>query len=277
MDAAASHRIIQLTSGTYFNKGFNTGDARPPPALNNGVIVNINGKTNMTLEAAPGASPKLTFDGKGAIEIRASSHVTVRGLDIEGPANRISGREASLNRQRMTSKDATGGTSGTCKREECHSCGSKGACVAIGDCRWFGSTSKCGPKSLSYYQGAGIAVWGGSGSAQLSHSITIADNRVHHCCGSGIRANMADHMLITGNVIYDNCWWTVSATSGVVFAEKKGSGSSRITRNVVCVTGGRPPCMPRCMQSGCARLLPLSFFFWVGMHRCSPRRIVANY
>ena len=35
------------------------------------------------------------------------------------------------------------------------------------------------------------------------------------------------------NLVYDNAWWTVSASSAVVFAENKGTGENRIIRNVV--------------------------------------------
>ena len=44
--------------------------------------------------------------------------------------------------------------------------------------------------------------------------------RPHAFASACCNATQADHMLIQGNIIYDNCWWTVSATSGVVFAEK---------------------------------------------------------
>lgn len=84
---------------------------------------------------------------------------------------------------------------------------------------------------------------------------------MHHCPGSGIRANKADNSTIRGNLVYGNTWWTVSASSGeekrsrstekkpcstdttprttvvwpsgVVFAESEGAGVNLISGNVV--------------------------------------------
>jgi hypothetical protein len=73
------------------------------------------------------------------------------------------------------------------------------------------------------------------------HHISIEGNRVHHCGGSGVRANQADDSEIASNLVYDNCWWTHSASSGIVFAEAQGTGVNSIENNVVCVS---PPHHP---------------------------------
>ena len=52
------------------------------------------------------------------------------------------------------------------------------------------------------------------------------------CPGSGIRANKVDNMVIRNNLVYDNTWWTVAASSGVVFAESEGNGVNEISGNV---------------------------------------------
>jgi hypothetical protein len=131
-----------------------------------------------------------------------------------------------------------------CSPDECHSCSESVACLGAkvnGEsyCVWKDKGKKCqgsshslrpnptfdpaphfSGASLEYYQGQGIAIWPGTAD---SHHITIVNNKVHHCPGSGIRANKVDYMTIRSNIVYDNCWWTVSATSGIVFAESQAS------------------------------------------------------
>jgi len=72
------------------------------------------------------------------------------------------------------------------------------------------------------------------------HHIDIVGNEVHHCPGSGVAAEDADHVTIYRNRIYSNSWCTVHATSGisVLAARDSDAGGSgaykiRITNNTV--------------------------------------------
>ena len=66
----------------------------------------------------------------------------------------------------------------------------------------------------SYFGGKGI--WGGYGA---HHNIIIRNNIVHDTCGSAIRFNDSDHILIENNIVYNSNWWTSSASSAIVLAE----------------------------------------------------------
>jgi parallel beta-helix repeat protein len=68
---------------------------------------------------------------------------------------------------------------------------------------------------LPYYSGRGIAFWGKTGN----HHIVIKNNSVHHCPNSGIRANYVDYITIENNTVWQNCWWSPNAESGVVIAQ----------------------------------------------------------
>ena len=180
------------------------------------------------------ATPKIEFEGSGGISIKNAHRIIIKGIEIEGPANRITGREASLNRLRQTSKTVTGASSGVCSKDDCHSCHDQTTCLANNGltayCKWSSSVSKCEAKPMPYYQGSGIAVWAGT---EDSTYITVEDCVVHHCPGSGIRANKVDNSIFRNNIVYDNVWWTVSASSGVVFAELRGTGNLSLTGNII--------------------------------------------
>ena len=233
LDSGTSYLRLNIASGTYFNK--NWKGTTPSTALANGVLADLRDKHHIIIQAAPGATtrPKITFDGSGFLSVRNTQYLEVRGLDIEGPAGRITGEEASLNRRRRTGRDmTTGRLSGVCSTDECPSC-SQSVCSSTQHCQW--KTDHCEGKSLNYYNGNGIAFWTSS-SGQSSH-ILIEDNIVSKCSGSGIRANKVDNMIIRNNLVFDNTWWTVAASSGVVFAESQGIGVNEISGNVSGVGG----------------------------------------
>ena len=61
----------------------------------------------------------------------------------------------------------------------------------------------------------------------------ILRNKVHHCTGSGIRCDKCDDVTIGQNAVYGNTWWTISASSAIVFAESEGFGTNKISGNFV--------------------------------------------
>lgn len=150
VDSAPSHLRVVISAGTYTNRGYASGKKDNP------TLVKVVNKQFLELVAAPGgAMPKLLFDGDGAIKIIGSSHVRVSGLEIQGPAARISGADASRNRLRMTSRSAGGGRTGLCGPMECSSCLQRGRCTATSYCRWK-QNGFCEPKPLSYFNAPGV-------------------------------------------------------------------------------------------------------------------------
>ena len=233
VSAAAFYTTINVASGTYFNQGWTGSTPQVAAGLDNNALLKIENTVGLTLRAAPGAltMPKLAFDGSAAVSIKNSHWVTVAGIEIEGAARRITGAEASLNRRRLAGKDLpSGATTGACGEMECGSCATAPACTGATHCEWNAAGARCGAAQLSYFQGSGITVWAG----QLDSSrLVFVNNTVHACPGSGIRSNKADYVLIKDNVVYDNTWWTTSASSGVVLAECAGSGFNAIEGNAV--------------------------------------------
>lgn len=81
------------------------------------------------------------------------------------------------------------------------------------------------------YNGTAIAIWSG-------HHLLLANNLVHDCSSSGIRANSGDYVSITQNQVYNNTWFTSSASSAIVIATAKSYDERtaikmRVTNNVV--------------------------------------------
>jgi len=86
-------------------------------------------------------------------------------------------------------------------------------------------------KKNKIFDGNGIAIWSG-------HHILLAKNVVHDCSGSGIRSNKGDYITMTQNEVYNNTWYTSSASSAIVIADARSVDRSnsikmRITNNIV--------------------------------------------
>eukprot|EP01046_Picozoa_sp_COSAG06_P007824 COSAG06_NODE_389_length_16410_cov_39.606952_5_plen_511_part_00 len=223
--------VVLINAGTYYNQNYGQAGQQ-----NNPVLVQINNRHHIRLQSAsPDVRPKLLFDGSGGISLKTVSYISVRGLEIEGPAASITGCEASLDRLRRTSRSVTGEHSGVCGRDDCSACTAEADCETTSyQCKWTeaadGNGGTCAPKTLAYFSGNGIAVWPGSSNP---HHLVFEDLWVHDCPGSGIRVNKGDNSAIRNNLVYDNAHWTVSASSGVVFAESAGIGTNVIANNVV--------------------------------------------
>ena len=86
-------------------------------------------------------------------------------------------------------------------------------------------------KKNKIFAGNGIAIWTG-------HHILLARNRVHDCAGSGVRSDKGDYITMTQNEVYNNTWYTSSASSAIVIADarsvdRRDSIKMRITNNLV--------------------------------------------
>ncbi len=67
--------------------------------------------------------------------------------------------------------------------------------------------------SDNYFSSNGIYGWG------PHHHIIIRNCKVYETTSSGIRFNRSDYVTIEDCIVSKCCWWTWSASSGIVFAE----------------------------------------------------------
>jgi hypothetical protein len=96
--------------------------------------------------------------------------------------------------------------------------------------------------SDNYYSSSGISGWG------PHNNIIIRNCKVHEIPSSGIRFNRSDHIIIEDCIVSRCCWWTWSASSGIVFAETIAANGDNgkdikmiIRRNIVSEVWNRIP------------------------------------
>jgi len=178
---------VYVMEGIYQNENYGTVDPSTNTNMNNPHVVTINKSGTegayVTLRNYPGHTPKIQFDGRGGIVISNDmNYIIVEGFEVEGPAQNIDYdmAEADRNYKIEMAEDEDDSTN----------------------------------YNHSYFGGKGI--WGGYGA---HHNIIIRNNIVHDTCGSAIRFNDSDHILIENNVVYNSNWWTSSASSAIVLAE----------------------------------------------------------
>ncbi len=178
---------VYVMEGIYQNANYGTVDPSTNTNMDNPHVVTINKSgaegAYITLRNYPGHTPKIQFDGRGGIVISNNMNfVIVEGFEVEGPAQDIDYdmAEADRNYKIEMAEDEDDSTN----------------------------------YNHSYFGGKGI--WGGYGA---HHNIIIRNNIVHDTCGSAIRFNDSDHILIENNIVYNSNWWTSSASSAIVLAE----------------------------------------------------------
>ena len=178
---------VYVMDGVYQNDNYGTVDPSTNTNMNNQHVVTINKSGTedayITLRNYPGHTPKIQFDGRGGIVISNNmNYIIVEGFEVEGPAQDINYEMAEANRNYKIemAEDEDDSTN----------------------------------YNHSYFGGKGI--WGGYGA---HHNIIIRNNIVHDTCGSAIRFNDSDHILIENNIVYNSNWWTSSASSAIVLAE----------------------------------------------------------
>jgi len=178
---------VYVMEGVYQNENYGTVDPSTNSNMDNPHVVTINKSGSegayVTLRNYPGHTPKIQFDGRGGIIISNNmNYIIVEGFEVEGPAQDIDYdmAEADRNYKIEMAEDEDDSTN----------------------------------YNHSYFGGKGI--WGGYGA---HHNIIIRNNIVHDTCGSAIRFNDSDHILIENNIVYNSNWWTSSASSAIVLAE----------------------------------------------------------
>ncbi|BCM88325.1 hypothetical protein IAD21_00156 [Abditibacteriota bacterium] len=71
-------------------------------------------------------------------------------------------------------------------------------------------------QSVPETNGNGISVdWRVQPTDNIPHHLRYADNIVEYCTGGGIGPGQADWVTIENNVVRNNCWSTIYATSGI--------------------------------------------------------------
>ena len=178
---------VYVMEGIYQNANYGTVDPSTNTNMDNPHVVTINKSgaegAYITLRNYPGHTPKIQFDGRGGIVISNDmNYIIVEGFEVEGPAQDINYEmaEADRNYKIEMAEDEDDSTN----------------------------------YNHSYFGGKGI--WGGYGA---HNNIIIRNNTVHDTCGSAIRFNDSDHILIENNIVYNSNWWTSSASSAIVLAE----------------------------------------------------------
>ena len=178
---------VYVMEGIYQNENYGTVDPSTNTNMNNQHVVTINKSGSegayITLRNYPGHTPKIQFDGRGGIVISNNmNYIIVEGFEVEGPAQDINYAMAEADRDYKIemAEDEDDSTN----------------------------------YNHSYFGGKGI--WGGYGA---HHNIIIRNNIIHDTCGSAIRFNDSDHILIENNIVYNSNWWTSSASSAIVLAE----------------------------------------------------------
>ena len=124
----------------------------------------------------PGHRPKLHFTGwQGFHVLNGASYIRITGFEIEGHSTALTLSEA-LNQP------------GGCNDPK---------------------KSNPDPK----FNGNGIGVDGRTGGQP--HHLVFTHNIIHHCGGAAIAVNQADYLTIEDNTVYNNCWFSIYATSGI--------------------------------------------------------------
>ncbi len=82
------------------------------------------------------------------------------------------------------------------------------------------------------YNGNGIAA-DGRGAANRPHHLRFDHNTVHDCGGTGISAIQSDYLTIEDNLIYNNSWYTIYATSGISLWQLWNVDGTTTTHNII--------------------------------------------
>ena len=227
IDAAAEYTTLQLEDGVYCNKNYHKRAISAPNDYKHQALAKILTTSHLKIEPLDSATrPLLKVSGWSGIQIKNVSDITVKGLEIEGPALDIDGAEASAEHTRLTGRDTEGFNCGKRKNETW--CG-KGS-----ECKWSSMLEYCIGNTWAYYNGKGIEM-------KEVENVTIRDNIVHHTTSSGIRCDKCNDVTIAQNLVYGTVWWTTTGASAIVFAEAQGSGTNSINGNTVY---GNRNCLP---------------------------------
>lgn len=206
LELAQPGDIIVLMNGTYTNVG---GSSR---------VQFTKGGTPaawVSLKNYPGHSPRIYSEHWNAILIGngnqnniatgpAVAYVEVRGLHVQGSSAKVGSRTAP---DGPYNPDAPAGTYGPF-----------GPYIGQVD----GRTNGNGITADGRYE------------TNRPHDIRFADNLVEDNAGGGISAQEVDRIQIENNVVRDNCYWDIYATSGIsILSSYQFDGTTGQTQRVV--------------------------------------------
>ncbi|WP_052733148.1 choice-of-anchor Q domain-containing protein, partial [Hymenobacter terrenus] len=147
----------------------------------------------------PGEKPLIQFASWHGFDIRGDvSYIEINGFRIQG------------NNRNITLAEAT---------NQPGSCAKDGAGTGQGK-----------------YNGSGITASGSDDAGSKNpHHLRFINNEVFECAGGGIGAAQSDYVTIENNLVYNNCWYTIYASSGLsiygAWNFDKAPGYHNIIRN----------------------------------------------
>ena len=109
IDAAAEYTTLLLEDGVYCNKNFKEQASTIPWDFKHQALAKIKNTSHLEIKPLDDTTrPLLRVDGWSGIKVEGVSDILIQGLEIEGPALRIDGAEASAEHERQTGRDTEG-------------------------------------------------------------------------------------------------------------------------------------------------------------------------
>lgn len=149
----------------------------------------------ITYKAYPGHTPVLRVS-QGAwhhILVKGASYINIEGFEIYGWSENLSNTEA----------------------------------LSYENTNTLGNIGKFNTNGISIVKNEDV-----SPTVYSSH-INVLNNKVHHTPGQGIGAEEADYINYTGNTVYNNCWFTAWAQSGLNIFHSRNTDTSTGYKNFV--------------------------------------------
>lgn len=218
---------VFVHAGTYRNYDFD-GDA---DIWNGDKLLKItrNGTEGnyITYKPYPGDHVVLEFDGTYCVVIYKTSYIRFEGFEIKGVAAQIDQNEADAAWGLYKDKDDTGYPNSVV-HDLADSLG-----IDVSDPSLRGQVISKQPMDNvvkpPYYSGSGIVSNG-------SHHIEIVNNIVHDVTATAIRGQKSDYLLISGNTVYNNTFWTTQGVGAVTISEAtppQGDNSNEVKIRLV--------------------------------------------
>jgi hypothetical protein len=149
----------------------------------------------ITYKAYPGHTPILRVS-QGAwdhILVKGASYINIEGFEIYGWSQNLSHTEA----------------------------------LSYQNSNTLGNIGKFNTNGISVVKNTSV-----SPTAYATH-INVRNNKVHHTPGQGIGAEEADYINFSGNTVYNNCWFSAWAQSGINIFHSRNTDTSTGYKNFV--------------------------------------------
>ena len=164
----------------------------------------------ITYKPYPGDHVVLEFDGTYCVVISNTSYIRFEGFEIKGVSAQIDQAEADAAWGLYKDKDDAGYPNSVV-HDLADSLG-----IDVSDPSLRGQVIPKQPMDNvlkpPYYSGSGIVSNG-------SHHIEIVNNIVHDVTATAIRGQKSDYLLISGNTVYNNTFWTTQGVGAVTISE----------------------------------------------------------